>query len=60
MINKTSASYKNIWLLQQWSSYHVLTSNPPSNKISPYSELKLPLLISGISISHPRVLKIWR
>ena len=30
------------------SSCHILTSNPPSNKISTYAKLKLPLLSSGI------------
>ena len=49
MINKTylhpirTSDYSN-----SVSSYHVLIFHPPSNKISPCSKLKLPLLSSGI------------
>ena len=35
------------------SSCHLLTSHAPSNKISAYLKLKLPLLSSGIFYSPP-------
>ena len=35
------------------SPCHVLTSHPPSKKISPYLKLKLPLLSSGIFYPPP-------
>ena len=54
MINKTclhpiiTSDYFN-----SISSCHVLTSHPPSNKISPYSILELPLLSSRIFYPPP-------
>ena len=54
MINKTylhpirTSDYSN-----SISSCHVLTSYPPSNKISPYSILELPLLSSRIFYPPP-------
>ena len=54
MINKTylhpiiTSDYFN-----SISSCHVLTSHPPSNKISPYSVLQLPLLSSRIFYPQP-------
>ena len=45
MVNKTSASYKNFWLLQQgfvMSCNGLLIWLPNSNKNSPHSNLKLP------------------
>ena len=59
-----SASYRNIWLLQQYiitSCNGILTCPSPSNKNSPHSKLKypcrkifqLPFLSSGIFCPPP-------
>ena len=42
------------------SSCHLLTSHAPSNKISAYLKLKLPLLSSGIFYSPPHSIKIFK
>ena len=54
MINKTYLHpIKTSQYSKSVSPCHALTSYPPSNKISPYLELKLPLLNSGIFYALP-------